>query len=582
MIKVILHALVLITLFCSTIRTMQELSTNKPLLAQITQHLGKCGHIHNINRLLLKYAKSDNVQAIDTCLKNGARIDTSDQNGNTALHIATEHNCIKTIEHLLSKKADVNAQNNQGYTPLMRAIGSGLNDNVFILLHMGNADVNLGDKKGRTPLYHAIGMKVILKVNIPMVTSLLQAGANPFATYKGKTPLDSLEVEYIRSDLVSSRKEIAEKFQKLYELLLRYGVQPDNLYRSSSPALHHAVWSDSAKLVRLLLRANAHVDATDSDNRTPLTYAIDSHSPKEVINSLIEYKAKTDHRLSLKGLRGYCATGSYIDAKNYLQTVTAHFPDTEAELCLTRAVAQGHLKIVELLASANKPSEYYGDRLRDTLLSYDAFRQVNSDGDSLADIARRNGFEELALYLISKGSKFINHAAFHDAVYKRDTKQLVKLLEEAKAKPEVVELLEFKDVNGNTPLHLAADMPYAPNFELLYRNKANPYAQNNNKLTPLQLIFNNPCPGDLTFVASNLLAPHVATILSKSLGNPVLEPEENTIAVVGKIDEIAAYIASYLAGAHLHNHYDKCIDNVPLTRSKHLLHDLYTLKVTAK
>jgi ankyrin repeat protein len=556
--------LVLITLFCSTIRTMQELSTAKPLLAQITQELVKREHKQNINRLFFD---------IDRCLLSGASLDACDKEKNTALHKAAKADHVATIEYLLYKKVNINAQNNKGHTPLITAITQGHQISTFALIQAG-ADVNLADNKGRSPLYHAIGKKTVIDVNIPVVTRLLQAGANPDITHKHRTAFDSLLYKKSR---VTWMSKIHQNLQDLYQLVLRYGVDPNKLHLLYPAALHLAVRCESPMLVRVLLKAGANVDAIDTDNKTALEYAIELYSKEAIKESLIEYKAKVAPRRFREGLKAYCTTGHYKVAQDYLGSITANFQN--AEQCFKAAIALGNIDIVELLAATDKPHEYYLYRHVKPLPSSKAFGcWVNQEGNSSADIARRNGFEELALYLVSKGSKFINRAAFHDAVYKKDTVKLTKLLEESKTNTETAKLLEFRDCAGNTPLHLAADMPYAPNFELIYK-QANPFAQNNDNRTPLQLIFNNPCPGDLTFVASDLLAPHVATILSKSLGNPVLEPEENTIAVVGKIDELAAYIASYLAGAHLHNLYDKCIDNAPLTRSKKLMHDLYTLKV---
>jgi ankyrin repeat protein len=48
----------------------------------------------------------------------------------------------------------VNAQNNQGQTALMRAAEHNLVNNVRLLMHAG-ADFNLRDKEGRTAITYA-------------------------------------------------------------------------------------------------------------------------------------------------------------------------------------------------------------------------------------------------------------------------------------------------------------------------------------------------------------------------------------------------------------------------------------------
>ena len=71
--------------------------------------------------------------------------------GNAALHIAAADGNREVVEFLISKDADVNAQNGAGKAPLHIAVERGHLDVVQILLNSG-AEVAAKDKNGKTPL----------------------------------------------------------------------------------------------------------------------------------------------------------------------------------------------------------------------------------------------------------------------------------------------------------------------------------------------------------------------------------------------------------------------------------------------
>jgi ankyrin repeat protein len=116
-------------------------------------------------------------------LTNKADISAKDNDGNTPLHWA-EHlrgwNVLRdpisvlsckevekslnlvvdtghkdVLELLLNNKADINAKNNQGETPLHFAVKSGFR-NLAKLLLVHNADVNAKNNQGETPLHFAV------------------------------------------------------------------------------------------------------------------------------------------------------------------------------------------------------------------------------------------------------------------------------------------------------------------------------------------------------------------------------------------------------------------------------------------
>ena len=66
----------------------------------------------------IRVSEKQSLSAIELALQQGSKIDTSDREGDTALHIAAARRQDTVIEFLVGKGADVNAKNKAGETPL--------------------------------------------------------------------------------------------------------------------------------------------------------------------------------------------------------------------------------------------------------------------------------------------------------------------------------------------------------------------------------------------------------------------------------------------------------------------------------
>lgn len=101
-----------------------------------------------------------------------------------SLFAAARSNDVTTTKHLIDAKADINQQDEKGYTPLILAT---YNDNyaVAALLLMNGANTETKDHSGRTAL-----MGAAFKGNEREVKLLLDNGANPATTdSKGMTSM---------------------------------------------------------------------------------------------------------------------------------------------------------------------------------------------------------------------------------------------------------------------------------------------------------------------------------------------------------------------------------------------------------
>ena len=93
----------------------------------------------------IKDADIDNIKIL---IKNNYKLALfKDEFGQTALHIAAKRNVFQIILLLISRLADINAQDIYGRTPLMCACENGHLDTICVLL-INYADPNIKDSKG--------------------------------------------------------------------------------------------------------------------------------------------------------------------------------------------------------------------------------------------------------------------------------------------------------------------------------------------------------------------------------------------------------------------------------------------------
>jgi ankyrin repeat protein len=126
----------------------------------------------------------DSAAAIEM-LKKGAKGNSSEADGTTALHWAVQHDDARLVRALLTAGAPVRAANRYGVTPLALAAINGSPPMVDLLLKAG-ADPNAASGEGETVLMAAA------RTGQPeTIQLLLKAGANPNATERqfGETAL---------------------------------------------------------------------------------------------------------------------------------------------------------------------------------------------------------------------------------------------------------------------------------------------------------------------------------------------------------------------------------------------------------
>ena len=113
---------------------------------------------------------------VEALLTAGARVDTLDARGRSALHRASAEPKPDAVRLLLDHKAKPNLRANDGSTPLIQAVTLSRPAIAQVLISHG-ADVNLADSNGATPLMIAAETSAYIKDPTHFIKLLLEHGA---------------------------------------------------------------------------------------------------------------------------------------------------------------------------------------------------------------------------------------------------------------------------------------------------------------------------------------------------------------------------------------------------------------------
>jgi ankyrin repeat protein len=460
---------------------------------------------------------------------------------------------------------------------------------LFVAVKKGlPEDVETYLKLGISPeITNSAGMSLIeIAINAGQPRSLkllLAYGADP----NRKRPSHG---DYL-SQIVNTPRELRKKYvvgPECMSLLLEYGANPDGADNMGTP-LNDIIMlkrhdSVALKEYNLLTRAGANLNLRDSRGKTPLYNAL-MGDKQEVGQLLLLHGASlnsassdvnVEEKFKPKSLA--CLLGDVEKLKAlWKRSIINHFfivGDTlrrvdklklrfsislpfggfeitvgnceEKTTLLQLAAAQGHLNVVQFLLKRQVDPDIW-----------------NTSGDTPADLAVRNGHTKCTQLILDAGGKFNRQRWLHAAICRKDADAIKQLL---KDKPG---LINERDDIGNTPLHIAGRQPHTPMLNYLLCGSVNLYIRNRKKISPVQAIFTNCCPGDLLQVSTLLLEPALK-VLAKS--------ETAGVALVGSIPEMRLYLANHLACNHLHEHNNS---KIAKERSLSVIRTLKALRATA-
>jgi ankyrin repeat protein len=295
--------------------------------------------------------------------------------GKTALHMAAQKSDVKMVEFLLEHKADVNARDDNGFTPLMDAIRSA---EVMKLLLAHGADINaIGHNGANTafsqvienPVVAGPGVLQLLLDNGVDVTVSGPGCLEQLALSRGDTETMKLLVPYYGHFKNSAARSLLVKV--LGEAMdynrpkMASAMVTSCLGLETKPLHRAAISGDEAAVLSIL---GAHPDAVieqDNFGWTPLHLAAMADQPVAA-EALLSHQANRDAQ------------------------------DELGHTALCWAAYLGHDKVVEVLLRHKANMNLVGGQLSTPVIS---------DWNSPLDFAIQQGFTPIALRLIANGAE---------------------------------------------------------------------------------------------------------------------------------------------------------------------------------
>ena len=388
---------------------------------------------------------SGHKDVVELLLSKGAEVNAKNRDGWTPLHEAASSGQKDVVELLLSKGAEVNAKVKDGRTPLHEAAYADRKKEVVELLLSKGAEVNAKDDEGRTPLSNGIDFYARDVVRI-----LLQHGAKDEIGGTGQPPREIHEAATL-GDL--------DKIKKLLDENPGLANAKD---RKGSTPLH---WASSKVVAKLLIAGKADVNAKDKDGWTPLHKAANKDVAELLLNRGADVNAKDGYWMYTPLFEA-----AWSGKKDYVELLLAKGAEVNAkarfgETPLFKAAWSGK-DVVELLL--NKGAEV---NAKDNNGETPLFNAASSDHKDVVELLLAKGAEVKAR---SKGGKT---PLFNAASSGR--KNVVELLLNKGAE------VTAKDEDGTTPLFNAASYGHKDVVELLLSKGAEVNAKDEDGKTPL-------------------------------------------------------------------------------------------------
>uniref|UniRef100_UPI00358F3C47 ankyrin-2-like n=1 Tax=Myxine glutinosa TaxID=7769 RepID=UPI00358F3C47 len=439
------------------------------------------------NASFLRASRAGNLDKVLDYLATGTDINTANQNGLNALHLASKEGHVTVVVELLARGALIDTVTKKGNTALHIASLAGQAAVVSVLLQNGS-NVNAQSQNGFTPLYMAAQEN-----HMEVVKILLDHGGNQgIPTEDGFTPL-------------------AVALQQGHDQVVAILLENDTKGRVRLPALHIAARKDDTKAAALLLQGDHNADVqskmmvnrTTESGFTPLH--ISAHYGNVNVATLLLNRGAAVNFAANNGItalhvaskRGNGAVvqllvqhGAHIDGKTRDGLTPLH--------CAARS---GHERVVEALLEQGAPilaktknglsplhMATQGDHVEcvQVLLHFQApVDDVTLDYLTALHVAAHCGHYSTAKLLLDKGAnpnvRALNGFTPLHIACKKNRIRVVELLLKYGASIQTV------TESGLTPMHVAAFMGNLNISLLLLQNSASPNISNVRGETPLHM-----------------------------------------------------------------------------------------------
>ncbi len=480
--------------------------------------IDKAGNTPLSTLAMQKHALASHDAIVNYLIDQGANVNTVNAKGQTALHLAAKKggNHLNIIKLLIAAKADVNAIDKAGNTPIIHS--NNLKTTKF--LEKNGANINVKNKEHVTPLLAAAK-----KGHINIVEYLEDKGfALDVTDSQGNTPLmlaaanghydmvewliDKLESDIyvdINHDINASLIEAIENGHLAIALyLIQKGASLDIIDAEKNSLLILAAKGGHYNIVEWLLKQNADVNDLNKDGCTALIEAsrrghleivellvANENTSNEDINKalfvaagsnqvrVVEYLLSTGVNIESRNQKGdtpliLAAKGGRLYMVNWLVNHGADVQAFNNDLVspFMAATISNHLEVVQFLAEKNADID-----------SFDIY------GLTPLMLAVNLGHHEIVKWLVpelrSRGQEvsleYVNKddATSLQIAVNNGRLEIAQVLVENHAKLDVI------DKYDNTLLHLAADNNHLDMVKwLIEKHNANIHAINSDGLTP--------------------------------------------------------------------------------------------------
>lgn len=409
-------------------------------------------------------------------------VNSKDDRGRTALHIASFYGHVTIVDFLLVVDANPNESDSDGLTPLHYAATRGHQNSVLLLLH-ANANPRALDNRGNSPLHLAVdhGHEACAK-------ALLY-----FAEQMGIT-IDTSCPNVI-----------------------------------GDTALHYASKWGYISIVEILLEHGANPRVANRRGQTPLTVAHSSH----VYRVLDEHPGHVDNVLRVSRRCSHEWKKPKLRQNEITTTEKPHKADK-----LLAAINEGDVRLACYYLGLEGPHSKPGDDLpglchplclcekcAPTDDTFDEYSRVvalglnisNARGETALHAASANGLVDLVEILLDAGANINawtnneHRTPLHVACL-NSTIKVIKLLLNCRTSN-----VNVKDYLGDTPLHLAARNGDFKIVELLLRHGADVNTRNLQGATALdevQIIIKNDKSPQNHEAVMKILKTHIADSIS--------------------------------------------------------------------
>ncbi|WP_264336995.1 ankyrin repeat domain-containing protein [Wolbachia endosymbiont (group B) of Chorthippus brunneus] len=293
----------------------------------------------DLDKQLLTAVQDCNISKAEVLVSRGANINTKNDDGYTSLHLAVLKNFRSGIDYLIKEGANIDDKDNIGRAPLHWAARDGYLDIVQAITE-GGANLDVKDKDNKTP--------------------------SDLASWKG---YDNI-VQYLKQVQLDKKLSAAVKDNDCHEVknLVSQGASLEAKDRNGRTSLYWASCNGYLGVVQCLIDRGANLETRDNNGNTPLHCAAWS-GQFDIVKSLVDSRRVG---VNIKNDDGWtplhwASRAGYLDVVEYLvnnrASVDARDKDGTTPLGIARAVERTNI-VKYLEKRLNKKGEKSVQRKR--------------------------------------------------------------------------------------------------------------------------------------------------------------------------------------------------------------------------